>query len=343
MIERTGCYGALHDRGSHYFFTPEAGGKVSKSQLTQVGRALKQLGIGHIAATRRRPGAAASAPSERCRTACPRSWRWPGSPPSRPPPVPARGLPARAQQDLRSRPRSRRGVRGGPRGALARRPRDPGGARRRQRQLRRLARPPAADPGRRRCARTWCAPGSGSTTIPTARSPSSKGPGAWRASRRTRRRRPRTWRVTTATRPALWICWTTLRVAHNPTGPTTAVNSCATYCGQNNALATGRSPRLAASSESPHDCRSGSRKWGIPVQHRLFCRLRPSGCAALAPGRMITKAQLLGMSLVTIPANPHGDYRAMDDKKRPEPLDPGEWADPHPTRLSSWLRRQCGS
>jgi hypothetical protein len=37
-------------RGSHYFVTPEAGGKVSKTRLTQVGRALKQLGIGHIAA-----------------------------------------------------------------------------------------------------------------------------------------------------------------------------------------------------------------------------------------------------------------------------------------------------
>ena len=38
------------DRGSHYFHTPEAGGKVSKTQLTQVGRALAQLGIKHIAA-----------------------------------------------------------------------------------------------------------------------------------------------------------------------------------------------------------------------------------------------------------------------------------------------------
>ena len=38
------------DRGSHYFHTPEAGGKVSKTHLTQVGRALKQLGIDHIAA-----------------------------------------------------------------------------------------------------------------------------------------------------------------------------------------------------------------------------------------------------------------------------------------------------
>lgn len=38
------------DRGSHYFFTPEAGGKVDKTRLTQVGRALKQLGIEHIPA-----------------------------------------------------------------------------------------------------------------------------------------------------------------------------------------------------------------------------------------------------------------------------------------------------
>lgn len=38
------------DRGSHYFYTPEVGGKVDKSRPTQVGRALKQLGIEHIAA-----------------------------------------------------------------------------------------------------------------------------------------------------------------------------------------------------------------------------------------------------------------------------------------------------
>jgi transposase len=38
------------DRGSHYFHTPEAGGKVAKDVLTQVGRALARLGIDHIAA-----------------------------------------------------------------------------------------------------------------------------------------------------------------------------------------------------------------------------------------------------------------------------------------------------
>ena len=36
------------DRGSHYFYTPIAGGKVDTKHLTQVGRALKQLGIRHI-------------------------------------------------------------------------------------------------------------------------------------------------------------------------------------------------------------------------------------------------------------------------------------------------------
>ena len=46
-----GLPGAIYtDRGSHYFHTPEAGGKVAKDQRTQVGRALHQLGIEHIAA-----------------------------------------------------------------------------------------------------------------------------------------------------------------------------------------------------------------------------------------------------------------------------------------------------
>lgn len=38
------------DRGSHYFHTPEAGGKVDRANLTQVGRALDHLGVEHIAA-----------------------------------------------------------------------------------------------------------------------------------------------------------------------------------------------------------------------------------------------------------------------------------------------------
>ena len=38
------------DRGSHYFLTPKAGEAVDKERLTQVGRALAQLGIEHIPA-----------------------------------------------------------------------------------------------------------------------------------------------------------------------------------------------------------------------------------------------------------------------------------------------------
>jgi len=50
-IAKTGLFCALYtDRGSHYFVTPEAGGRVSKQHLTQVGRALGELGIEHIAA-----------------------------------------------------------------------------------------------------------------------------------------------------------------------------------------------------------------------------------------------------------------------------------------------------
>jgi transposase len=38
------------DRGSHYFHTPEADGPVDRKHPTQVGRALAQLGVEHIAA-----------------------------------------------------------------------------------------------------------------------------------------------------------------------------------------------------------------------------------------------------------------------------------------------------
>jgi transposase len=38
------------DRGSHYFHTPQAGGPIDRTRLTQVGRALARLGVEHIAA-----------------------------------------------------------------------------------------------------------------------------------------------------------------------------------------------------------------------------------------------------------------------------------------------------
>ena len=51
VVARQGLFCALYtDRGSHYFLTPAAGGRVSRIALTQFGRALKQLSIEHIAA-----------------------------------------------------------------------------------------------------------------------------------------------------------------------------------------------------------------------------------------------------------------------------------------------------
>jgi hypothetical protein len=48
-IAERGLFRAFYtDRGSHYFYTPKAGGKVDKTKPTQVGRALAQLGITHI-------------------------------------------------------------------------------------------------------------------------------------------------------------------------------------------------------------------------------------------------------------------------------------------------------
>jgi transposase len=51
VIENKGLFCALYsDRGSHFFVTPRAGEPVDKGRLTQVGRALKELGIQMIPA-----------------------------------------------------------------------------------------------------------------------------------------------------------------------------------------------------------------------------------------------------------------------------------------------------
>jgi len=51
VIRTKGLFSSLYtDRGSHYWHTPEAGGKVDKNNLTQFGRAIAQLGIGMIPA-----------------------------------------------------------------------------------------------------------------------------------------------------------------------------------------------------------------------------------------------------------------------------------------------------
>ena len=49
VVREKGLFCSLYtDRGSHFFHTPKAGGAVDKSQLTEIGRALAQLGIEHI-------------------------------------------------------------------------------------------------------------------------------------------------------------------------------------------------------------------------------------------------------------------------------------------------------
>ena len=51
VVEAKGCFCALYsDRASHFFETPKAGGPVDRHRLTQVGRALQELGIQMIPA-----------------------------------------------------------------------------------------------------------------------------------------------------------------------------------------------------------------------------------------------------------------------------------------------------
>jgi len=51
VVERQGLFCALYsDRGSHFWLTPKAGGKVDPHRLTQVGRALRDLGVQMIPA-----------------------------------------------------------------------------------------------------------------------------------------------------------------------------------------------------------------------------------------------------------------------------------------------------
>ena len=51
VIEKYGLFASFYtDRGSHYWNTPEAGGRVDKENLTQFGRAMRQLGIEMIPA-----------------------------------------------------------------------------------------------------------------------------------------------------------------------------------------------------------------------------------------------------------------------------------------------------
>lgn len=51
VVEQQGVFCALYsDRAGHFFVTPKAGGKVDLNQVTQLGRALQELGIQMIPA-----------------------------------------------------------------------------------------------------------------------------------------------------------------------------------------------------------------------------------------------------------------------------------------------------
>jgi transposase len=77
VIARKGLFCALYsDRGSHFWLTPKVGGKVDAHRLTQVGRALRELGIQMIPPTRRKPADEVSATSPPGKDGCRRSYAW---------------------------------------------------------------------------------------------------------------------------------------------------------------------------------------------------------------------------------------------------------------------------
>ena len=97
------------DRASHYWHTPEAGGKVDRDNPTQVGRALQRLGIELIPAySARSQGGGPSACSAPSRSACPRNSGSPASPGSMRPTASSRRSICPTQRPLRAPGRGRR-------------------------------------------------------------------------------------------------------------------------------------------------------------------------------------------------------------------------------------------
>jgi hypothetical protein len=135
VVAKHGLFCSLYsDRGSHYFNTPAAGGKVDEDNLTQVGRALAQLGIEHIPAyspaargrSERMFGTLQDRPAQGAAAGRHRHAR------SRQP-LPRRGLSTAAQRPLRGRgQRTRQRLRARSRRPLARHPVRAGRAHRRQ-------------------------------------------------------------------------------------------------------------------------------------------------------------------------------------------------------------------
>ena len=223
LVETIAAHGLFRafytDRGSHYFHTPKAGGKVDKSKPTQVGRALAQLGITHIPSyspeARGRMERVAEPPATRAAARGDRHGRGRQ-------PLSEGAVRARLQRPLRGA-----GGRGGLgvhplcRQAARRHPvhsgEPPGGAR----QLRQLERARVAD--------TAAAPSSSLCPGHRAGAPISR----WPACHLRRPELPRAVRpgrkadrclarcLTPLGGAGLMDLWTTLRVPHNPTGPAT--------------------------------------------------------------------------------------------------------------------------
>ncbi len=88
-IERKGLFCAFYtDRGSHYFHTPKAGGKVDKGRLTQVDRTSVS-------------SASSTSPATRPRLSSPLTWRTPPYRPPRPRACPPRSRLQPAEQSRR--------------------------------------------------------------------------------------------------------------------------------------------------------------------------------------------------------------------------------------------------
>ncbi len=80
VIETQGLFSSLStDRGSHYWHTDEAGGRVDKTRLTQVHRALQQLGVTLIPAYSPEARGQSERAFRTLQDRLPKELAWPGS------------------------------------------------------------------------------------------------------------------------------------------------------------------------------------------------------------------------------------------------------------------------
>ena len=185
VIGRHGLFCSLYtDRGSHYFMTPKAGGKVARGQPTQVGRALEQLGIEHIPSYSPEARGRMERVFGTLQNRLPQELRLAGiTTPGGGQPLPRQALRGRAQRPLRGRrDRARQRLRG-LRGRSGRGFVRAGRARGRQRQLRALRGPTVCRSRRTGTGTTSSRSRYGCTPTRTAGSQSSTARAAWPATR----------------------------------------------------------------------------------------------------------------------------------------------------------------